>query len=228
MDADRHVAMVSAIVFVSRIRYEQRYRVRVVIGGEGVESAFRILGIPGSLRKSSFNRGLLRAGQGLTPMGAEIEIAGLDEIPLYNGDIEAAGVPEPIQRLAEQIRAADAILIACPEYNYSIPGVLKNAIDWTSRPSVRNPWRQKPVGLIGASGGQFGTVRAQLHLRQVLGSMIEAYVMVKPEFYVNSASQKFDAEGNLTDDDARERLEAFLEALVAWANHVRLEESVVR
>lgn len=197
-------------------------------GGIGVERTLRILGIPGSLRASSLNKGLLRAAQGMAPIGAEVEIADLDDIPLYNGDVEAAGVPEPVKRLAEQIRAADAILIACPEYNYSIPGVLKNAIDWTSRPSVKNPWRQKPVGLIGASGGQFGTVRAQLHLRQVLGSMIEAYVMVKPEFHVNNASQKFDAEGNLTDDDARERLEAFLETLVAWTDRVRLEEAAVR
>lgn len=188
----------------------------------------RILGIPGSLRQRSFNTGLLRAAQGMTPIGAEIEIARLDDIPLYNGDVEAEGVPDGVRRLARKIGEADAILIACPEYNYSIPGVLKNAIDWTSRPSVNNPWRQKPVGLIGASGGQFGTVRAQLHLRQILGSMIEAYVMVKPEFYVNHSSQKFDQEGNPRDDDVRERLEAFVGAFVDWTHRVRVEEPAVR
>lgn len=191
-------------------------------------NTFKIVGIPGSLRKASFNRGLLEAAQGTAPIGTQIEIVGLDDIPLYNGDVEAAGVPEPVQQLAEKISGADAILIACPEYNYSIPGVLKNAIDWTSRGSVKNPWRQKPVGLIGASGGQFGTVRAQAHLRQVLGSMIEAYVMVKPEYYVNSASHKFDADGNLEDEDARARLEAYVEALVAWSHRVRADEPAFR
>lgn len=193
-----------------------------------MSDTFKILGIPGSLRKASFNRGLLEAAQEMAPIGTEIEIVGLDDIPLYNGDVEVAGVPEPVQQLAEKIRVADAILIACPEYNYSIPGVLKNAIDWTSRGSVKNPWRQKPVGMIGASGGQFGTVRAQAHLRQVLGSMIEAYVMVKPEYYVNNATQKFDSAGNLEDDDARTRLEAFVEALVSWSHRVRADEPALR
>lgn len=182
---------------------------------------FRILGIPGSLRKASFNRGLVRASQELAPDGVEIELYDLGEIPLYNGDVEAQGVPIPVQAFADAIRAADALLIATPEYNYSIPGVLKNAIDWASRPSVKNPLRHKPVALMGASGGMYGTARSQLALRQVLASMIEANTMIKPELLVNQAGQKFDSDGNLTDDETRERLTALLEALVAWSNRLK-------
>ena len=184
---------------------------------------FRILGIPGSLRKASFNRGLILAAQEVAPDGVEIELYDLDEIPLYNGDVEAQGVPAPVQAFAEKIRAADALLIATPEYNYSIPGVLKNAIDWASRPSVKNPLRHKPVALMGASGGVYGTARAQLAMRQVLASVIEAHTMIKPELLVNQAGQKFDSDGNLTDDDTRERLTALIEGLVAWSNRLEPE-----
>ncbi|MDQ3547897.1 MAG: NAD(P)H-dependent oxidoreductase [Chloroflexota bacterium] len=184
---------------------------------------FRILGIPGSLRKASFNRGLIRAAQEVAPEGVEIELYDLGEIPLYNGDVEAQGVPAAVQAFADQIRAADALLIATPEYNYSIPGVLKNAIDWASRPSVKNPLRHKPVALMGASGGMYGTARAQLAMRQVLASVIEAHTMIKPELLVNQAGQKFDSDGNLTDDDTRERLAALIEGLVAWSNRLELE-----
>lgn len=185
---------------------------------------FTILGIPGSLRKASFNRGLIRAGQAVAPDGVEIELYDLGEIPLYNGDVEAQGVPIPVQAFAEKIRAADALLIATPEYNYSIPGVLKNAIDWASRPSVKNPLRHKPVALMGASGGMFGTTRSQLAMRQVLASAIDAYAMIKPELLVPQAGQKFDADGNLTDDDVRERLAALIEALVAWSKRLGTDE----
>jgi chromate reductase, NAD(P)H dehydrogenase (quinone) len=191
-----------------------------------MRDTFSILGIPGSLRKGSLNRGLLRAAQDLAPDGVEISIYDISDIPLYNGDIEAQGVPQPVVDFAEAIRAADAILIACPEYNYSIPGVLKNAIDWASRPSVRNPWRHKPIALMGASGGQFGTLRSQLALRQVFGSMIEAYVMLKPELYVNQAASKFDSDANLIDEDTRERLATHIESLVAWAHRLKVDVPV--
>jgi chromate reductase len=184
---------------------------------------FRILGVPGSLRKASFNRGLVRAAQELAPDGVEIELYDLGDIPLYNGDVEAQGVPIPVQAFADAIRAADALLIATPEYNYSIPGVLKNAIDWASRPSVKNPLRHKPVALMGASGGMYGTTRAQLAIRHVLASMIEAHTMIKPELLINQAGQKFDSDGNLTDEETRERLAALLEALVAWSNRLKTE-----
>ena len=184
---------------------------------------FRILGIPGSLRKGSFNRGLIRAAQELAPDGVEIELYDLSEIPLYNGDVEAQGVPAPVQHFADKIRAADALLIATPEYNYSIPGVLKNAIDWASRPTVKNPLKHKPVALMGASGGTFGTARSQLAMRQVLGSAIEAHTMIKPELLITQAGQKFDSDGNLTDEDIRERLAALIEALVAWSKRLETE-----
>lgn len=184
---------------------------------------FRILGIPGSLRKGSFNRALIRAAQDLAPDGVEIELYDLGEIPLYNGDVEAQGVPAPVQDFANRIRTADALLISTPEYNYGIPGVLKNAIDWASRPTVKNPLKHKPVALMGASGGMFGTARSQLAMRQVLGSMIEAYTMIKPELLIAQAGQKFDSDGNLTDDDIRERLTSLIEALVAWSKRLETE-----
>jgi chromate reductase len=184
---------------------------------------FKILGIPGSLRKGSFNRGLIRAAQQLAPDGVKIELYDLGEIPVYNGDVEAQGIPGPVQDFADKIRAADALLIATPEYNYSIPGVLKNAIDWASRPTVKNPLKHKPVALMGASGGMFGTARSQLAMRQVLSSAIEAYTMVKPELLIAQAGQKFDSDGNLTDDDIRERLAALIEALVDWSNRLETE-----
>jgi chromate reductase len=185
---------------------------------------FRILGIPGSLRKGSFNRGLIRAAQELAPSGVEIELYDLGEIPLYNGDVEAQGVPAAVQAFADKIRAADALLISTPEYNYSIPGVLKNAIDWASRPSVSNPLKHKPVALMGASGGMYGTTRSQIAMRQVLASVIEAHTMIKPELLINQAGQKFDSDGNLTDEDIRERLAALIEALVAWSKRLETEE----
>jgi len=186
----------------------------------GTSQTFTILGIPGSLRKGSFNRGLLRAAQQVAPDGVEIEIYDIGEIPLYNGDVEAQGIPSPIHDFAEKIRAADALLISTPEYNYSIPGVLKNAIDWVSRPSVGNPLKHKPIALTGASGGMFGTARSQLAMRQVLASMIDAHTMIKPELLVTEAGKKFDEQGNLTDDDIRKRLGELIDALVAWTRRL--------
>ncbi len=186
---------------------------------------FTILGIPGSLRKLSFNRGLIRAAQEVAPDGVVVELYDIGDIPLYNADVEAQGVPPSVQAFADAIRNADALLIATPEYNYSIPGVLKNAIDWASRPSVKNPLKHKPVALTGASGGMFGTARSQLAMRQVLGSMIEAYTMLKPELLVPQAGQKFDSDGNLTDEDVRGRLATLLQSLVAWSNRLKLDEA---
>ena len=123
---------------------------------------FQILGIAGSLRLASYNRGLIRAAQQVAPDGVEIAAFDLLPIPLYNADVEAEGAPAPVRDLKERIRAADALLIATPEYNYSIPGVQKNAIDWASRPPQDSPLRHKPIGLMGASPGGFGTVRSQL------------------------------------------------------------------
>lgn len=181
---------------------------------------FRILGIAGSLRRASYNKGLLRAAQEVAPPGVEVEIFDLAPIPLYNADVEAAGDPEPVRLFKERIRAADALLIATPEYNYAIPGVLKNALDWAGRPPADSPLRQKPVALIGASTGMFGTVRAQLALRQVF-VYTESYVLPRPELLVANARDRFDADGNLRDPEVRERLRAVVTALVAWAHRLR-------
>jgi len=176
-----------------------------------------ILGIAGSLRKASFNRAALRAAQQLVPDGASLEIFDLDGIPPFNQDDEAHP-PERVTLFKQRIRAADAILIVTPEYNYSIPGVLKNAIDWASRPYDDNSWDGKPVALMGASVGAMGTSRAQYHLRQVL-VFINMYPLNKPEVMITNASQRFDAKGNLTYAETKAHIQKLLVALVAWAKH---------
>jgi chromate reductase len=170
------------------------------------------------------NRGLLRAAQGVAPEGVTIDIFDLNDIPLYNGDVEAEGVPPVVHEFKERIRAADALLFAVPEYNYSFPGVLKNAIDWASRPTPPpgNAFRHKPVALMGA-GSTMGTVRSQLALRQVFINT-ESFVMGKPELYVQNARTLFDEKGDLLDDTTRERVGLVVEALVAWTH--RLERGL--
>ncbi len=182
------------------------------------DAPFRILGIAGSLRRASFNAGLIRAAREVAPPGVTVESADLAPLPFYNADVEAEGVPAPVQAFKEQIRAADALLIAAPEYNYGYTAVLKNALDWASRP-YDNVLRHKPVALVGASGGMFGTARAQLGLRQVFINT-ETFVMPRPELLVPSARDKFDAEGNLTDPQIRERLGTIVEALIAWTKRL--------
>src|SRR5918997_1838619 len=142
----------------------------------------KILGISGSLRKGSFNSGALRAAQSLAPEGMTIEVAEIGDIPLYNEDVRTAGLPPSVERFRGEIAAADALLVVSPEYNFSVPGVLKNAIDWASRPP-NQPFNEKPVAIMGASGGPVGTARAQYHLRQVLYGL-NAYVLNKPEVFI--------------------------------------------
>ncbi len=182
----------------------------------------RILGIPGSLRQASYNRGLLKAAQEVAPKDVKIELTDLAAIPLFNADVEAKGDPEPVREFKERIRAADALLIATPEYNYNIPGVLKNAIDWASRPSADSVLRQKPIALMGASPGRFGTTRAQLALRQVF-VFTDSLVLIKPELMVSGAAQLFDTEGNLWDEETRRRVRGLLEALRDWVHRVESE-----
>ncbi len=145
----------------------------------------------------------------------------LHDIPLYNGDVEAEGLPPAVHDFKERIHAADALLIAVPEYNYSFPGVLKNAIDWASRPvpPPGNAFRHKPIALMGA-GSTMGTVRAQLALRQVFLN-VEGFVMGKPELYVQNARTVFDEHGELLDDTIRERVGLVVEALVAWTHRLQ-------
>jgi chromate reductase len=178
-----------------------------------MKTPINVLGFAGSLRKGSYNRGLLRAAQEVVPENMRLEIFDLALIPLYNNDIEA-NPPQAVLDFKARLAAADALLIACPEYNYSISGVLKNAIDWASRPPKESPLNGKPVAIIGAGGG-LGTARAQYHLRQV-AVFTNMFPLNKPEFMVPRAWEKFDASGNLSDEGLKERLAKVLVALVEW------------
>ncbi len=158
----------------------------------------KVLGISGSLRKGSYNSMALRAAQKLAPQGMSIEIADISRIPLYNDDVRAAGEPAEVAALKAQIRAADAVLLVTPEYNFSIPGVLKNTLDWMSRPP-EPPFDGKVVAIMGASPGPVGTARVQYDLRKVLVFM-NAFTVNKPEVFIANCAGKFDAEGHLTDE----------------------------
>ena len=183
----------------------------------------KILGIAGSLRQHSYNKGALRAAQQVVPDDAEIEVFDLNGIPGFNEDEERTP-PERVIELKNKIREADAILIVTPEYNYSIPGVLKNAIDWASRPYGDSAWTGKPVAIMGASVGSIGTARAQYHLRQVF-VFLNVHEMKQPEVMIGNAAQKFDSNGNLTDEATREYLRKFLVAFVAFIRKVEKLES---
>ncbi|HXV86860.1 MAG TPA: NAD(P)H-dependent oxidoreductase [Gemmatimonadales bacterium] len=176
----------------------------------------QVLGFAGSLRAASFNRALLRAAQEMAPPGMVIQIFDLAPLPLYNADVETAGFPEPVRQFQDRIRGADALLIASTEYNFSVSGVLKNAIDWASRPPTASPLSGKPAALMGASTSRMGSVRSQLHLRQVLGST-DTLVMTSPYVHVAQPKEKFDAAGRLTDELTRSQVKALLEALDVWA-----------
>jgi chromate reductase len=179
----------------------------------------KILGIAGSLRRASYNRAALRAAGELLPDGATLDVFALDGIPPFNED-EEKNPPPPVVELKQRIRAADAILLCTPEYNYSIPGVLKNAIDWASRPYGDNAWNGKPVALMGASVGTLGTARAQYHLRQVF-VFLNMYPLNQPEVMIADASKRFDAEGRLTDEKTREHIRKQLVALATWTRKLQ-------
>jgi chromate reductase len=180
----------------------------------------KILGIAGSLRKGSYNKALLKAAVELQPDSMEIEIFDIAGIPLYNGDVEAEGTPTAVIEFKNKIAEADTLLIATPEYNYSIPGVLKNAIDWASRPPKSSPLNGKPAGIMGATGGLMGTVRAQMHLRQtaVLTNML---IMNRPEVLVTKAHEKFDKDGKLIDENTAQHIKKFLSALAEWTEQLK-------
>jgi chromate reductase, NAD(P)H dehydrogenase (quinone) len=180
----------------------------------------RILGISGSLRRASTNRGLLRAARELAPPGVEIEIFDLREIPPYDGDVEAQGDPGPVAAFKRAIRGADALLIATPEYNRGVPGVLKNAIDWASRPALASSLAGKPVALMGASTGQGGTANAQRDLREALG-FPRARVLEEPRVLVASSYEKFDARGRLTHEDTRQQIAELLATLTGRATRAQ-------
>lgn len=173
-----------------------------------------ILGIAGSLRRDSYNRAALRAAQELTPEGARIDAFDIDGIPGFNQDDEAQP-PAKVVELKQQVRNADAILFVTPEYNYSIPGVLKNAIDWASRPYGDSAWNGKPVAVMGASVGILGSARAQYHLRQTF-VFLNMHPVNQPEVMISSAGKRFDDQGNLTDETSRKLIRQLLEELVRW------------
>jgi chromate reductase len=179
-----------------------------------------VCGITGSLRRDSYNHALLRAAQELAPEEMQIEVVDLSLIPFYDADQDGEVKPESIIALKDAIHRADALLLVTPEYNRGIPGVLKNAIDWASRPAGRSPLAGKPAAIMGATTGMWGTVRAQLHLRQVLAAT-RTQVLLKPEVLVALAAQKFDEHGQLTDEPTRQLVHELLTALAEWTNRLR-------
>ena len=182
-------------------------------------TTLRVLGMSGSLRKASWNSAALRAAQELAPEGMTIDIFDLSEIPIYNDDVRAVGYPPSVQRFRDQIAAADALLFATPEYNYSMSGVLKNAIDWGSRPPDQ-PFNDKPAAIMGASPGTTGTARAQYHLRQSC-VFLNMHLVNKPEVLIGGAAAKFDAQLRLTDETTRGFIRDLLIALAAWTLRLR-------
>lgn len=174
-----------------------------------------VLGISGSLRRDSYNTAALREAVRLAPDNMHITIADISEIPLYNEDVYAKGFPAAVESLREQIRSADALLFVTPEYNYSMPGVLKNAIDWVSRPP-QQPFAGKPAALMGASAGRFGTVRAQYHLRQSV-VFLDVRLLNRPEVMIGNAQNVFDRNGELIEEADREQIRKLLRALHDWA-----------
>ncbi len=179
----------------------------------------RVLAFAGSLREGSYNRGLLRAAQELAPPGLQVELCEIGDLPFYDGDVEAAGEPESVLSFRDAIRAADAVLIATPEYNRGTSGVLKNAIDWASRPPRRSPLDGKPVALVGASTGLGGTTNAQRQLRDAL--LFPGAQPLPNELLVSRAREKFDEHGDLVDAKTRAELAQHLEALADWTARVR-------
>ena len=179
---------------------------------------FKILGFAGSLRKDSYNKSLLRAALDLVPEGVELEIFDLEGIPPFNQDLENQPV-EKVKEFKAKIRAVDAILVATPEYNYSIPGVLKNAIDSASRPYGDNVFKHKPVAIMGASPGMIGTARAQYHLRQCF-VFLNCFALNEPEVMVSFAHDKIDKDGRVTDQKTRGLIRKLLENLVEWTGRL--------
>ena len=179
-----------------------------------------LVGLAGSLRSGSFNASLIRAAAAAAPEGTILEsFDGLGGIPPYNEDDREKAFPGIVTVLAGRIRAADGLVIATPEYNYGVPGVLKNAIDWLSRTSDQ-PFRHKPIGILGASMGNLGGARAQYDLRRYF-IFLDGLVMNRPEVFVGAAHRKFDENGDLTDAPTRDFLGEYMVAFAAWVHRVR-------
>jgi chromate reductase len=179
----------------------------------------KVLAMVGSLRKGSYNKLAFRAAIELKPAGMEIEHGEISDLPLYNDDVREAGYPPAVQRLREQVRAADALLFVTPEYNYSVPGVLKNAIDWCSRPPDQ-PLDGKPAAIMGASTGKLGTARAQYHLRQIC-VFVNVLPLNRPEVMLAGAAKLFDADGRLNDEPTRKFIGDLLVSLETWTKRLQ-------
>jgi chromate reductase, NAD(P)H dehydrogenase (quinone) len=186
-----------------------------------VNNPLVILGIVGSLRRDSFNRSAFRAAQELAPEGTSIELLEIDGLPGFNQDDEG-NPPAKVTEMKQRIRNADAILFVTPEYNYSVPGVLKNAIDWASRPYGDSAWTGKPVAIMGASVGMLGTARAQYHLRQIF-VFLNMHPVNQPEVMISKAATRFDEMGNLTDEKTRKLIQQLLQELVRWTRLLQSE-----
>jgi chromate reductase len=184
-----------------------------------VEKQFKILAFAGSLRKSSYNKALVRAAVELAPENVLMEVFDLEGIQPFNEDY-VNNPPVRVVEFKDRIRNADALLIASPEYNYSIPGVLKNAIDWASRPFQGNPLEGKPVAIMSASTGKLGGARAQYHLRQTF-VFLNMHPINRPEVMLSQAASNFDANGMLTNEQTRALIKQLIEALVTWTNRLR-------
>lgn len=182
-------------------------------------TTLNFLAISGSLRAASFNTAALRTAAEVAPEGVSFTFADLSDIPLYNDDVRLAGMPASVIALQSAIAAADAVLVAVPEYNFSVSGVLKNAIDWISRTDPQ-PFRDKPVGIIGAAAGALGTGRAQYDLRKIF-LFLDAHVLNKPEVMIAAAHTRFDKQGALTDEATRGFLKAIVLALRDWTIRLR-------
>ncbi len=184
-----------------------------------MEKPIKILGIAGSLRKGSYNKAALRAAVNLVTPGAVLETAEIGNLPLYNDDLEE-NLPVEIKDFRKKVKVADAILFVTPEYNYSVPGVLKNAIDWASRPYGESVWDGKPAAMMGVSPGVMGTVRAQMHLRDIF-VYLNMFPLNHPQVLIGDAQKKFDEQGNLTDEVTKERIQEMLKALVDWTRRLQ-------
>jgi chromate reductase, NAD(P)H dehydrogenase (quinone) len=185
-------------------------------------SPIHVLGIAGSLRKDSYNKRLLRIAGEVLPAEMTLEVFDLAPLPMYNEDLEKAGLPESVQHFHARLAAADALLIATPEYNFSIPGVLKNAIDWAARRTVDghpSPLNDKPLAMMGG-GGRLGTARAQLHLRDIVLHN-NMHALNQPQVYVIGVWNHFDPEGNLTDLSIRDQIAKLVDALAHWTRRLR-------
>lgn len=184
-----------------------------------MDQTMSIIGFTGSLRRNSYNKAALNAASELLPEGVNLEIVDLARIPFFNEDLEAEGVPQVVVDFKKKIASADALLIATPEYNYSIPPVLKNALDWASR-GTDSPLSGKPLAIMSASPGMFGGMRAQYHLRQVC-VVLNLLPLNRPEVFIMNANTKFDSEGKLMDDYSRKAISRLLQALVDQVHEVK-------